>query len=165
MRGDLLTLGALMTVVAASAMTPHGAQARPGRFILTLKPGTIVYHGTNANRDFEVLDGPAWVTRSPKTAAWFAREWRDGQRPRILTFRLTEPYRLEILDDLDHLEEISESLGDPVGSHELAESFCAMRGTDGWIVRHNYGPNQDDILLCDPSGLELVDVGLVPASP
>jgi len=162
MRGDTLALGILTAAAAASAFASRGARARAGRFILTLKPGTKVYHGTNANEDFESLDGMSWVSRSPKVAAWFAQEWRGGQRPRILTFRVTEPYRLEILDDMQHLEEVSEALGDPAGSHDLAEAFCAQRGVDGWIVRHNYGQDRDDILLCDPSGLELVGVQAVP---
>ena len=164
MRGDTLTLGILTAAAAASAWSRRGARARPARFFLTLKPGTKLYHGTRGSGDFDELWPVSWVSRSRDVAAWFAKEWRgegEGGSPKILTFRVTEPISLELLDDHDHLEEVMEELGDPVGTSEMAEAFCAQRGVGGWIVRHNYGPNQDDILLCDPSSLAFMGVEAV----
>lgn len=138
-------------------LTPRGTANRRGRFILTLKPGTLVYHGTSSTRQFDRLQGPAWVSRAKDIADWFAREWRDGQPAvgsRILTFRTTRPMRLEVLEDLDHMERLMEQLGDPVGTHEMAQAFCAARGVDGWIVRERYGPGKDDILLCETGALK-----------
>jgi hypothetical protein len=140
-------------------LTPRGTANRRGRFILTLKPGTLVYHGTSSTRQFDKLQGPAWVSRAKNIADWFAREWRDGQPAvgsRILTFRTTRPMRLEVLEDLDHMERVMERLGDPVGTHEMAQAFCAARGVDGWIVRERYGPRKDDILLCETRALKYV---------
>ena len=156
MRGDLLAVGLVGLAAVAGARPRGGAAVR--RVVKTLPAGTIVYHGTASEAEFTSLRGPAWVTTRRAVAQWFASEWHGYGRRRILRFRLRAPVRLQLIPDLDTLELVSENLGVWGGSEEISSAFCARGGVHGWIVPDNYGPMQDDILLCDTSVLELLDI-------
>jgi hypothetical protein len=128
---------------------------------MTIKKGTIVYHGTSA-RGFETLEGPAWVTTSISVADVFV--WRyTGPSPRVLMFQTTKPVKLMLIESQrDLFDAIIETGADPVSEmSEIAEAFADHFGTtyDGWIIPDNY-PDGDDILLVDP-GSVLEPIGVL----
>lgn len=113
-----------------------------------LTRGTQLYHGTSADEDFSIPNGPAWFSDAEAVAHNFQR-WHTGPRPRILQFWVADRPELLLIrsqTDFDAFEDEHEEL--PNDPAEMAETVCRA-GYDGWIIPNNY-PEGADILLCRP---------------
>lgn len=123
----------------------------PGLRQAWLKRGTIVYHGTSSEDEFENLNGPAWVSNSVDVAKEFIGWTGSEGRERILRFSVKKSVRLLVINSTEEIQELGEYLG--IGrnftSFELAEGI-ANAGYDGWIIPENYGYDAADILLVEP---------------
>lgn len=135
---------------------------------VSIPKGTLLYHGTSAEDDFEDLDGPAWLSTSEATARRFVT-WAGGAgTPRVLVYRVdrTIPSLAQILDtgDMARLVRVLDPDGDTDAPGELAELACA-RGYNGWHILHNYGYMESDTLLCEPKAwLSLVETRAIERS-
>lgn len=155
MNGSAFALfGTGVLALACASRVPGGSSAvrTPTR---KLPRGTTVYHGTGSDEDFDTLPPPSWVSCSKDVAIWFAKT-SDASRARVLIFKTRSSLKLEVLDDLEVFQRRLEELDGQDDIREFAQNFCAQTSRDGWIITHNYGPNQEDILLCDPDVLEYV---------
>jgi hypothetical protein len=147
-----------------------------------LRKGTLVYHGTSYLDDFDMLEGPAWVSDSYAVAKEFIG-WAGGEgTPRILTFKIVAPPSLVLIQKLRDAENLAVWLGEKYGLgsgedfgasiSELAKDLCSVgrrEGIDGWHVPNNYpgggpgawtsGARGSDTMICAPERfLELVSV-------
>ena len=132
-----------------------------------LPRGTTLYHGTQAAKDFEYPDGPAWVSDSRDVAEQFVR-WNRvwGQaRPRIYEYRVTRRIpRLQLIRNPDEMAAFLHRLDGGTGDldyatpREMAPVVCDA-GYNGWHIPHNYAGGGSDTMLCEPEDwLELVNV-------
>lgn len=121
----------------------------------TLKAGTALYHGTDADfeEDCERLDGPAWVTSSKAVATYFAKRSNVGGTRRIIEYVLTEDLTLPDIYTQREMLDFAEAHGIELDGVEEMRDSVAMSGQPGWILPHNY-PDGDDILIVDTSVLE-----------
>ena len=63
-----------------------------------LRKGSLVYHGTSAENDFMILNGPAWVSDEETVAKTFV-DWGGGDGPpRIIVFRMSAAPKLATTD-------------------------------------------------------------------
>lgn len=137
-----------------------------------LRKGALVYHGTDAEDDFDLLEGPSWVTNNLKTATSFVTWGKRGGLRRVLTFRVTQPPRLAIARTKDDFRSFVEwvvaetGLDEPTTGYELAEMICdSPLGIDGWHIPNQYGPDASDTLICTPDQfLELVAIDEIDES-
>src|SRR5574343_648337 len=83
-----------------------------------LRRGTVLYHGTSNDEDFDIPNGPAWFSRFESVANYFTH-FRPGSRPRILTFKVITqiPRLLTITDKQDFEIALGEDY--PDDQHEL----------------------------------------------
>lgn len=121
---------------------------------VSIPKGTLLYHGTQAEDDFEDLDGPAWLSTSEATARRFVA-WNGGEgTPRVLVYRVDRriPTLAQVLEegDMATLRRVLDPDEETYSPGELAEAACA-RGYNGWNIPHNYGYGASDTLLCDPA--------------
>lgn len=126
----------------------------PSRFPwprIWLKKGTVLYHGTSSEHEFDMPDAPAWFSEAPEVAWYFARRSGEGE-PRVLKYRVVKAVQLALIRgraDMDRFRElIGEHYGEP---QEMAELTCRA-GFDGWCIPNNY-PEGSDTLLCDPDSI------------
>ena len=123
---------------------------------VTLKAGTILYHGTD-NDDFDEaadgLDGPAWLSQGLQVAQRFAARNSWGGQKRVIAYRLTEDVTLPAIYSREEMEELAEEHNiDLSGTEAIRDSF-ANSSLPGWVIPHNY-PEGDDILLQFTNALE-----------
>lgn len=131
---------------------------RKPRIRSPLKVGSLVYHGTSAEDDFEDLDRgePVWVSNSRDVAEWFANRMGES-RPRVLVFRVTRAPKLAMVDSGADWQNLKDYYDEHEDQYALAEAMCNA-GADGWHITNNY-PTGSDTLLCNPSDwLEFVRV-------
>ncbi len=125
----------------------------------TLKRGTTVYHGTDSE-DFDEradeLQTPFWVSDSPEVAKYFGTGYQGGNKPRILTYTMTDDVNLIVIRDSEDINEIHELAGSSGDPRELADFVCSRLGYGGWIIPDNY-PEGADIMLCH-TDIQLQDV-------
>lgn len=117
---------------------------------VSLRRGTRLYHGTQAEDTFGVPTGAAWFSNDREVAQHFA-DWKNefGGRPRVKSYRVARAASLVRFADRDDLEKWFERRGARPGDSEgMAYDVCRA-GYDGWIVPDNY-PTGDDIMLCSP---------------
>lgn len=122
---------------------------------LWLKRGTVLFHGTSVDEDFDVPQGPAWFSNSEQVARYFAN-WHDGPNARVLTHTVTASVALPVIEtDQDwrvFQQRVAITLGhddsDYSDPNEFAECVC-QAGLPGWTIPHNY-PEGADILICRP---------------
>lgn len=127
--------------------------------VITLKAGTLLYHGTdqsNFDEQSDGLEGPAWLSNSVSVARFFATRNAGGGGPtRIITYRLTADLKLHEIHTRDELETLAEEFGiDLEGTEAIRDSVYAS-GIPGWVIVGNY-PEGDDILIANTSALEYV---------
>ncbi len=134
-----------------------------------IRKGALVYHATSSEYDFDMLEGPAFVSDT-KSAVDFFLTWagREGT-PRIYTFKVVEAPSLFVLESERDIFNMNLYLGDKFGlyeqaeegPHEMASALCSVSrplGVDGWHVPNNYRPGSDT-MLCEPERfLQLVSV-------
>lgn len=125
-----------------------------------LRRGTLVYHGTATENEFDVLNGPAWVSDSFGVARHFAN--RGASRSRVVVFRVQTVPRLAMIANAREWASFvawatgacyaRDDFDDDVeyGPYEIAEMVCDNGIVDGWIIPANY-PEGADIMLCNPS--------------
>lgn len=147
----------------------------------SLRKGTLVYHGTSRDEDFDMLEGPAWVSDSYGVAKEFVG-WAGGEgTPRVMTFKIVTPPALVLIQSTRDVEKLAVWLGENFGLGsgedfgesvaEMARDLCSVGarvGIDGWHVPNNYpggGPawtsraRGSDTMLCEPERfLELVSI-------
>ena len=134
-----------------------------------LRKGSLVYHGTSAEDDFMILNGPAWVSDEETVAKTFV-DWGGGDgQPRIIVFRVSAAPRLAVIGDariewLSFRDWVEEKIGmeaEP-GTLEFAGQICdnaRILDLDGWHIPNNYGRPASDTMLCEPGRfLEFVEV-------
>ena len=130
--------------------------------MLTLRKGTRLYHGTSAEEDFDVPNGPAWFSDASEVADRFSRG-RPGPRQRVQVYRVARGgLRLPEVADLADLRRLVaraagrrwrdpyevEDFVEGMSVDEMADAVCGHY--DGWWIPDNYGPGHGDILLCEP---------------
>lgn len=137
----------------------------------SIKKGTILYHGTSAEEDFEIPEGPAWFSDGKAVARAFSG--RGPGNPRILRFevvrRITGLIHIVGTMAFDRMVEmLARQYGENPDRFEnyldVAQALCD-RGHPGWAVPWNY-PDGSDIMLCRPAGwLSLVGVEMLHQEP
>ena len=127
--------------------------------LVTIPVGTTLYHGTQAPDDFDIPDGPAWVSDGEEVAEWFVEwnEWMDEGRPRVLVYEVIQPITLVQVHDAPSFSAFLESVGtDGIGMREAADAVCDA-GYAGWHIPNSY-TGGSDTLICRPEDyLELVE--------
>jgi len=147
---------------------PRGILASDGSRNIRLSPipkGTILYHGTNSDEEFDVPDGPAWFSTSQivaeKFSAWHGDELSKNRR--IIKYRVRNriPKIVNIESNMDmeaiirKIERWEEELNE-ASPTEIAETLCSA-GYNGWNIPNNYGHRQSDTMLCVPDNwLDLI---------
>ena len=119
--------------------------------ITSIPRGTILYHGTSAADEFDVLTGPAWVSDSEAVAREFVT-WAGGDGPgRVLVFEvMREIPALALVTDEASMNQLRNEVdpdGETVTPTELAERVCDEY--NGWHIPNNY-PSGSDTMLCKP---------------
>lgn len=127
---------------------------------VTLKAGTLLYHGTDCD-DFEEkadsLDGPAWLTSSRSVAERFAsRSGGWGGQKRVLVYRLTEDVELPEILSSRGMQELADEHNLDLNGVEAMRESVANAQLPGWIIPNNY-PDGDDILLVNSGSLDYVE--------
>lgn len=122
--------------------------------MITIKAGTILYHGTDCDdfaEEFDGLNGPAWLSSSKDVARHFAtRSGGWGGQKRIIAYKLAADVRLPEITSPRQMQMFAEEHGICLlGVEEMRESV-EEAGIPGWVIPNNY-PNGDDILLVDTS--------------
>ncbi len=136
--------------------------------MMTLKAGTVLYHGTNSP-DFDEaddgLDGPAWVTDSEAVAERFARRnlWVNA-RPRVLSFVLEEDVELHLIQGRADMEDLQEEHGISFEGVEDMRDSVTDAGIPGWVIPNNY-PEGSDVLLADTGALRFVSTRVLEPEP
>lgn len=160
-----LPIAAVAALAAAAALSRSGSRAvraPKGMRMASIESGTVLYHGTSVEEDFQMLSGPAWVSTGRTTAEHFT-SWHDEGHPRIYTFkvkkRITGLLNIQNQADMRLLRDYLESQGlESEGIQEISSAICSL-GFNGWHVPENYGSGESDTMLCEPSRwLELKDV-------
>lgn len=128
--------------------------------MLTLKAGTMLFHGTDSDdfdEECDSLRGPAWVSSSFEVAARFAsRSGGWGGVKRVVAYGLMEDVMLHQIGSARQMQEFAEEHGlDLCGVEEMRDSVEAS-GIPGWVIPNNY-PDGDDILIVDTSVLDYVE--------
>lgn len=141
--------------------TLNGEVGPSAQAMMTIIPrGTLLYHGTSAEDDFDELTGPAWVSNSKSVARKFVT-WAGGAGPgRVLTFEVVREIPAIALvaneADMDRLRREVDPEEEAVTPIELAELVCGEY--NGWHIPNNY-PTGSDTMLCEPGRwLKLVRV-------
>lgn len=129
---------------------------------MTLKAGTVVYHGTaeDFNEEEERLDGPLWVSDARAVAEHFALRNADNGaegEPRILELRLCKDIQLPLISSQAAMRDFAEQHGISLFGVEEMRDTVSQSGIAGWVVLKNY-PEGDDILVVDADVFELVNV-------
>lgn len=123
---------------------------------MTIKAGTLLYHGTD-NDDFDEasdqLEGPAWLSRGLPVAQRFAARTGWGGQKRVITYRLTEDITLPEIFSRHEMEELAEEHNIDLSGTEAIRDSVANSSLPGWVIPHNY-PEGDDILLQFTDALE-----------
>ncbi len=140
---------------------------RPELMYDNLYAGTTLYHGTSSE-DFdeteESLEPPTWFSEGPKAASWFASGYQGGDKPRLLTFKVTDPYRLLLIQNRQTISDLEEYYGVEISdTTQMAEDICSRFNVSGWIIPRNY-PDGSDILLCNLAGIEYIKTGPIVES-
>jgi len=130
---------------------------------------TTLYHGTSAEEDFDIPDGPAWFSDDWGVAEEFVA-WHPGSRPRILEYKVVREPKLFVWhrhEDLDALyDESDEEMADywrgeqpwrDMETEELVEEV-GRAGYDGWNIPNNYPSGADIVILYPEDFVELVEV-------
>jgi hypothetical protein len=159
---------AAMTLLAALLVDERGFRR------VTLRKGLRVYHGTSVDPGGEWWKHdqpmpPFWVSEDEGVADWF-QTWQESEEGeglrRILIYELTRDIGdIVLISGPEEMDRWMRALGlDPEGwgAQEAAEATCGRAG--GWVIEGNY-PSGHDIMLCDTSGLKLVDVIGAPEKP
>ncbi len=152
-----LPIAAVAALAAAAALSRSGSRAvraPRGMRMTSIELGALLYHGTSVEEDFQMLNGPAWLSTSRATAERFL-SWHDEGNPKIYTFmvkkRITGLINIQNRADMkllhDHLESRGLELEDP---QEIAGAICSL-GFNGWNIPDNYGRGESDTMLCEPS--------------
>lgn len=128
----------------------------------TLRPGTLLFHGTSADFHPSELLAPAWFSEKPRVARHFVT-WHKGGDARIIQFRVVSPLKLLLIPDAETYEEVR-NLSLATDTETQAEWVC-HQGYDGWICPNNY-PDEEgaDIMLCSTDGLEHIETSPVVES-
>lgn len=132
--------------------TLNGEVGPSARATMTSIPrGTLLYHGTSAEDDFDELTGPAWVSDSESVAREFVT-WAGGAGPsRVLTFEVVREIPAIALvaseADMNRLRREVDPEEEAVTPIELAELVCGEY--NGWHIPNNY-PSGSDTMLCEP---------------
>ena len=113
--------------------------------------GTLLYHGTSAEDDFDELTGPAWVSDSESVAREFVT-WAGSSGPgRVLTFEVVREIPAIALvtseADMNRLRREVDPEEETITPIELAELVCGEY--NGWHIPNNY-PSGSDTMLCEP---------------
>lgn len=130
---------------------------------ITIRRGTNLYHGSNAEWNGSNPNPPFWVSDSRDVAEWFATWKDDDGEPTLYTYQADHDLTLVAMHDRSDMEEVAERLhldgaDDPT---EFAEEICRHLGLDGWIIPNNYQTGAD-IMLCNPrQQLRMVDTDLL----
>ena len=130
-----------------------------------LEIGQELYHGTSSEERFEENEdnygtptGPAWFSESRQVAHEFAGH-REGDDPRIITYRVINVpnlFLIEEIDDLRKIVEFGDEWWEDMGVDEVAEAVLDA-GYDGWVMPTNY-PTGADIMIGEPEDfLEYVE--------
>lgn len=124
-----------------------------------LRAGTELFHGTNCDEFDEandVLCGPAWLSRSPQVAQYFAtRSGGRGGQARVIRYVLGEDISLPEITSPNDLAELAEAYSLELTGVEEMRSSIEASGLPGWVIPNNY-PEGDDILLVDTRTLHYV---------
>lgn len=121
------------------------------------RTGTLLYHGTGVKEDFDMLEGPAWLSDHKAVAEQFC-SWHEEcpTRKRVFTFKLIEEPRLIVIRAGSDMDAVVDYLEEEHGydlrgapPREIAEVVCDQRLADGWHIPNNYNPGSDTV-LCDP---------------
>jgi hypothetical protein len=123
----------------------------------TIKPGTILYHGTESEfEEGDDLQMPAWFSAEREVAEWFAK--RDGTRPGgIRIYKVTKPIQLPVINNKQELEQFFETFGiEAYGAEDMADGVVRA-GLPGWVIPENYNPG-NDILIVDGSAVQFQNV-------
>ena len=144
--------------------------------IVTLEPGTSVWHGTSSPVRFQQTWPderrlPVWVSDHWSVADQFAKGWSPGPRSRVIELCVVEPIRLLLVDNPVDFQEISGGTCDqPPGWRGRERQACATMswwGAEGWVWPDYYGRGGEewfedeagaDMLICSPEKLAVVDV-------
>jgi hypothetical protein len=124
--------------------------------------GTILYHGTSAPKDWNVedLDHGMWFANVRQTAEWFI-DWNDSEdnaNPRLITFRVTRPIELIVLDN-NNASDFEDYFGfyPFLSPQEVRDNFDTTN-LEGWFIDSNYFGGSHDIFIKNPSWyLEVVE--------
>ena len=132
--------------------------------------GTLLYHGTSAEEEFEpdAPDGPAWFSTSMEVARRFVG-WNNGEGlKRVLVYRascrIQKVALLRSSEDMSRFLARLEGHDDPDevqadGTEEMRDLLGGQSAYAGWRIPDNYGFGKDDVLLVDPAEcLEFVRV-------
>lgn len=131
--------------------------------MITIKAGTILYHGTDCDdfdEEFDRLTGPAWLSSSKEVARHFAtRSGGWGGTKRLIAYKLTEDVRLPEITSSRQMQMFAEEHGICLlGVEEMRESV-EQAGIPGWVIPNNY-PDGDDILLVSTGALDYQETEL-----
>jgi len=132
----------------------RAVRAPRGMRMASIESGTLVYHGTGVEEEFQMLNGPAWISTSRATAEKFS-SWHDEGFRRVYTFnvkkRITGLLNIQSQTDMKLLHEYLESQGlESEDPQEISSAICSL-GFNGWHVPDNYGRGESDTMLCEPS--------------
>lgn len=130
---------------------------------LTLRSGTLLYHGTDSKANFCIPDGPSWFCTSFEQAAKWAGWGSKGRGgvPRVLVLSLTR--HLLLLDTIDLYDWIV--MGETLCGYPDPTTYEAARavreaGFTGW-----YGLTEIMLTRTDAVShhdMILVDHGVMP---
>lgn len=135
---------------------------------MTLKAGTVLFHGTDCD-DFDEsvdsLDGPAWLSTSRSVAEHFVNNrsgW--GGRKRIVSYTLDADLQLPEISSAREMAAFAEEHAlDLSGVEGIRESVQAA-GLAGWVIPNNY-PDGDDILIVETNLLTYRESDFLQATP
>lgn len=115
---------------------------------ITLKKGTLLYHGTDSRVDFKKIIGPAWLCRSLEKAKQWAGwsesgKWAGGPK-RVLAYSLKRNMRLVNTTTIEQWQELFVALSDTPDPliHQAAKAV-AKADLNGW-----YG--ESEVMIVKP---------------
>ena len=124
--------------------------AQPGFRGITLPQSTRLFHGTEARRDFTVLDQLSWVSPAIEDAWVYATDRGHGGQSRVLEFAAVRDLVLLEIRPPANIDKLGALLGGAFIPPEVADALCAaLPSLDGWCDT-TWPLKGSDILLCAP---------------